>query len=223
MLIARFANRGQNARAKKPTGDLTRKTPHQARAKETLNAIFEATARILERRGRKALNTNYIASRAGICIGTLYQYFPNKEAILISMARALIESDSAALRDAVSESQKEQSKEPYRLVIHALIAELKKRRETRRAVIDTLIAEGLGDERAMSVQALAEVVAVKTDQLFPQRESPLSPAAIFVITRAVNGVLRATIEEKSELLGTPEFEDELVRLVGNYVLENAAM
>ncbi len=222
MLMARFANRGQNARAKKSTEDLTRRTPHQARAKETLNAIFEATARILERRGRKALNTNYIASRAGICIGTLYQYFPNKEAILISMARALIESDSAALRAALSRSHHEHSKEPYRLVIRALIAELEKRRETRRAAIDTLIAEGLGDERAMSVQALADAVTVKTGQLFPQRESPLSPAAVFVITRAVNGVLRATIEEKSDLLGTPEFEDELVRLVGNYVEENAA-
>jgi AcrR family transcriptional regulator len=220
MLMARFANRGQNARAKKPTGDLTRKTPHQARAKETLKAIFEATARILERRGRKALNTNYIAARAGICIGTLYQYFPNKEAILISMARALIESDSAALTNALSSSPDEPNKEPYRVVIHTLITELEKRRETRRAAIDTLIAEGLGCEQAISAEVLADIVAAKTDRLFPQRASPLSPAAVFVMTRAVNGVLRATIEEKSSLLGTPEFEDELVRMVGNYVVEN---
>jgi AcrR family transcriptional regulator len=220
MRTARFVKRDQNARAGKAAGNLTRRTPHQARAKETLNAIYEATARIIERRGRKALNTQYIADRAGICTATLYQYFPNKEAILISMARALIENDSAALTGALSRSCEEHCKEPYRVMIRTLIAELEKRRETRRAAIDTLIAEGLCDERAMSVQALAEAVVVKSVQLFPQRASPPSPTAIFVITRAVNGVLRATIEEKSPLLGTPEFEDELVRLVRNYVVED---
>ena len=220
MLTARFARRGQNARAKKTTGDLTRRTPHQARAKETLDAIYEATARILERRGRKALNTNYIAARAGICIGTLYQYFPNKEAILVSMARSLIESDGAALDRALSKGLDESGEEPHRLLIRALIAELEKRRETRRAVIDTLIAEGLGSEGALPAQTLADRIAAKIDRLFPQRTSPLSPTSIFVITRALNGVLRASIEEKSPLLGTPEFEDELVRLVGNFVVEH---
>jgi AcrR family transcriptional regulator len=217
MLTARFAKWGQNARAKKPTGDLVRRTPHQNRAKETLKAIFEATARILERRGRKALNTNYIAARAGICIGTLYQYFPNKEAILISMARELIESDGAALANALSNARNE----PDRVVIHTLIAELEKRRETRRAVIDTLIAEGLGSERAMPAQTLADMIAVRVNRMFPQRASPLSPTAIFVMTRALNGVLRATIEEKSALLGTSEFEDELVRLVRSYAVGNS--
>ena len=167
MLTARFVKRGQNARAKKTSGDLTRRTPHQARAKETLDAIYEATARILERRGRKALNTNYIAARAGICIGTLYQYFPNKEAILISMARSVIESDGAALDHALSKGVDESGEEPHRLLIRALIAELEKRRETRRAVIDTLIAEGLGSEGALPAQTLADRIAAKIDRLFP--------------------------------------------------------
>ncbi len=70
-----------------------RKTPTQRRAVETCAAIVEATARILEDKGQDALNTNRIAERAGVSVGTLYQYFPDKHAILV----ALIRRERAAL------------------------------------------------------------------------------------------------------------------------------
>jgi AcrR family transcriptional regulator len=57
---------------------LERRVPTQARAHATIEAIFEATARIIERDGVAALNTNVIAERAGLSIGTLYEYFPKK-------------------------------------------------------------------------------------------------------------------------------------------------
>jgi len=65
-----------------------RKTAKQARSRATQEAILEAAARILETRGRDALTTNAIATRAGVSIGSLYQYFPNKEAILATLIRA---------------------------------------------------------------------------------------------------------------------------------------
>ena len=200
--------------AKKQPADSMRRTPRQNRAKATLEAIFEASARILEREGRHALNTNHIAERAGIGIGTLYQYFPNKQAILVAMARAQVASDGAAVMNALAKTA---SSEPDRIAIRALISAFEKRWKTRRAVIDTLVAEGLGHERAKSVQAVAGMIAARSRQLLPARTTALSPTAIFVITRAVNGVLRATVEEESPVLKTREFEDELVRLVRGYL------
>lgn len=64
-----------------------RKTAKQARSRATQEAILEATARILESRGRAQLTTNEIARRAGVSIGSLYQYFPNKQAILATLIR----------------------------------------------------------------------------------------------------------------------------------------
>lgn len=64
-----------------------RKMPKQARAQHTVAAILEATARILEERGLEAANTNAIAARAGISVGSLYQYFGSKDAILAQLAR----------------------------------------------------------------------------------------------------------------------------------------
>jgi AcrR family transcriptional regulator len=64
-----------------------RRRPRQARSRATWEAIVEAAAQILERRGPAGFNTNEVAERAGVSIGTLYQYFEGKHAILAAAAR----------------------------------------------------------------------------------------------------------------------------------------
>lgn len=59
-----------------------RKFPRQGRSAETVKAIVEAAARILEQGGLGAFTTNAVAERAGVSIGSLYQYFPDKEALI---------------------------------------------------------------------------------------------------------------------------------------------
>ena len=66
---------------------IQRRRPKQARARATWDAIVEAAAQILERGGPEALTTNEIAARAGVSIGTLYQYFPDKAAIVLAAAK----------------------------------------------------------------------------------------------------------------------------------------
>ncbi|NKJ41623.1 MULTISPECIES: TetR/AcrR family transcriptional regulator [unclassified Novosphingobium] len=65
-----------------PPRQVPRKLPRQARAVETVAAIVEAAARILEQGGIAALTTNAVAARAGVSVGSLYQYFPGKEALV---------------------------------------------------------------------------------------------------------------------------------------------
>ena len=72
-----------------------RKQPLQSRAQKTVEVIVEATARILETRGHDGFTTNAVAERAGVSIGTLYQYFPNKDALL----GALIARETTLLVD----------------------------------------------------------------------------------------------------------------------------
>lgn len=68
-----------------------RKTPSQPRSALTVDAILEGAAHILERHGLEGYTTNAIAERSGVSIGSLYQYFPTKDAITV----ALIERESA--------------------------------------------------------------------------------------------------------------------------------
>jgi AcrR family transcriptional regulator len=62
-----------------------RKQPLQARAQETVRAIVRAAAQVFATRGYAASTTNHIAERAGVSIGSLYEYFPNKDALLIAL------------------------------------------------------------------------------------------------------------------------------------------
>ena len=59
-----------------------RKTPVQARSTASVNAILEATIQVLLKVGKDRLTTTIVAQRAGVSVGTLYQYFPNKSALL---------------------------------------------------------------------------------------------------------------------------------------------
>lgn len=95
----RETNRSSNARktsrvsrrAKGPDLDL-RRTPVQARGQATFERILDTTADLLESVGVDVLTTNLIAKTAGVNVATLYQYFPNKQAVLL----ALFERQSAA-------------------------------------------------------------------------------------------------------------------------------
>lgn len=70
----------------------------QARSEATVEAILEAAAQIFEGHGYAAGTTNRIAARAGVSIGSLYQYFPNKDAILVALVHRHLAEGAAALR-----------------------------------------------------------------------------------------------------------------------------
>lgn len=74
-----------------------RKRPSQARSRETVAAILEAAARVFEAHGYAAGTTNRIAARAGVSIGSLYEYFPNKDAIVVALAERELESERAEI------------------------------------------------------------------------------------------------------------------------------
>ncbi|OUR78952.1 hypothetical protein A9Q83_05970 [Alphaproteobacteria bacterium 46_93_T64] len=90
-----------------------RKVPLQARAAATVDAVMEATARILEESGVEGVNTNLVAERAGVSVGSLYQYFPSKESIFAELIRcnrqvlitdievAIAETDAMGLEPAI--------------------------------------------------------------------------------------------------------------------------
>ncbi|VVE34148.1 TetR family transcriptional regulator [Pandoraea terrae] len=192
-----------------------RKRPMQARAQHTVQTIFEATAQIIEEDGEDSLTTNRIAKKAGFSIGTLYQYFPTKEAILLAMIarerrRVMDELNERLARGAAEGVDPERIvRERLRVLIEAFGAGGRFKRSMIRLAWQLDHHENI----MQAMREAAEHIAVATSRLdSPALRAPTA-ATIFVLTRAVMGTLRSAALEDSPLLGTPEFEDELVRLV----------
>jgi AcrR family transcriptional regulator len=80
-----------------------RKRPRQRRAHETVDRILDAAARIFDERGYRAATTNHVAERAGVSIGSLYQYFPNKDALLVALAERHVRAAAEAFAERMSE------------------------------------------------------------------------------------------------------------------------
>ncbi|HEY4058009.1 MAG TPA: TetR/AcrR family transcriptional regulator [Kofleriaceae bacterium] len=72
-----------------------RKRPRQDRSKATVDAILAATAQVLVSKGFDGLTTNAVAEAAGCSIGSLYQYFPNKEALVAALIEHHLDIKSA--------------------------------------------------------------------------------------------------------------------------------
>jgi AcrR family transcriptional regulator len=98
-----------------------RKVPGQARSKETVSVILEASARVLESEGLREFNTNAIAAKAGVSIGSLYQYFPNKDTIVRALICSFEEELQDALQEAAQAGRGQQLKPRLKLLVRALV------------------------------------------------------------------------------------------------------
>lgn len=98
-----------------------RKRPRQARSVATFEAILEAAARILESLGFAGFNTNAVAELAGVSIGSLYQYFPSKESLIVELIRRERAELSNRIVEAIKQHDAADLKEKLKLVIQAAV------------------------------------------------------------------------------------------------------
>lgn len=185
-----------------------RKTPRQPRARASVDFVLEAAAQVLEATGEAGFNTNAVAARAGVSIGTLYRYFPDKTAIL----RELAVRESEAHRRAVTKILTEGSPglAPDRAMIRAFVRAFAGRSHARRIAVSALLAHADHGELAARFDAVE-------DNARDAQGRTLSRVQAFVLGRAVHGAMRAAVLEGADFLLSQEFEDELVRLGRAYL------
>lgn len=98
----------------------SRKQPKQARSAELVSAILEAAAQVLAREGAQRFTTARVAEKAGVSVGSVYQYFPNKAAILFRLQSDEWRQTSDLLRDILEDAQRPPL-ERLRASVHAFI------------------------------------------------------------------------------------------------------
>src|SRR4029077_6602190 len=178
----------------------------QARAEHTVDAILEAAAQILQSDGEEKLNTNRIAARAGFSIGTLYQYFADKEAIIAALAERERDKMLSTIVKALNNIEPGDFENAVRGIVRTLVGS--KRPRTRKIIMMTMMRRWqFAPDR--SGAGVIEQLIVETTGRRPGGGRPMTPAAAFVLTRAFMGAIRAAVLENSAHLESKAFEDEL--------------
>ncbi len=188
-----------------------RRAPKQDRAAATIDAILAAAFQLLERDGLKKLTTNHIAARAGVSIGTIYQYFRDKDDILAALA----ERHSTAIRDGIADLVIREPEGPgtIRHIIDLVMRSFEGEPATRAALMD---AAHRRDNRTLQHHHTAFLAALDGKAEGLQRI--LTPERAFILTHAPVTILRAALIESDLGLDPAKLADELTRLLEAYVI-----
>lgn len=213
-----------------PAVNVPRKRPRQQRSARMVEAILEAAARILELRGLEGFNTNAVADLAGASVGSLYQYFPNKNGLLAALihreldtlrseVRAAVEAAGgddllADLAPLVAAAVRHQAARPVLArLLDAAEEQLSLDPETRSIAADiaAAVAELLRRHVAMivpqePVEAAADIVAIARGLIdAAARRPPLDPRALEArVARAVLGYLTFGVANGANLTLGPQ-------------------
>jgi AcrR family transcriptional regulator len=193
-----------------------RKAPKQARSRATVEFIIQAAARVLGRQGWARFTTNEVAEAAGVSVGSLYQYFPNKHALVDAIMQRHFDAVLAVLRgvDASRHGSSRKAEELVRgmIAVHQIDPAL------HRVLLEEMPSRGklkaIHDEfKVESLRRYQALIAASTKR----RESACDEIAAQVLSAAVKGVIHdATINGTLEL---QTLKDELMDLVSGFLLK----
>lgn len=191
-----------------------RRKPKQERARVLVDAILTATAQLLRELGAKAVTTNKVAARAGVSVGSLYQYFPNKTALFTAVAeRHALETEQAIL-PLLDRLAVEPPEELVDTIVEALVA-----LERVDAVLHAeLMRLSLWGQTSGVIQTCRRTFEAHLADLLARRAAdlprPLDPTATArVLVRAMGGVFEVCAQEPDEGFDDALLTETLTRMV----------
>jgi AcrR family transcriptional regulator len=198
-----------------------RKPPRQSRSRATVEAILDATIRILDQAGAESASTSRIAEVAGVSVGTLYQYFANRDAIIDALQDREFERAIAMIhRLLVTGTVKTE-----RSIANAVVRGLSDLYRSSPALHRLLVIEGLQITPAERVQAFdAKIVGAVRSFLsvtgLPLRRSNLDAAA-FVVFQSVRATMLSYLLERPPTVSEEALTEELTDLLLRYLVQDS--
>lgn len=191
-----------------------RKSPKQARSKNIVDAVMESSAHIFANLGYEKTTTNRIAEKAGISIGSLYQYFPNKDSIFAK----IIEKTLSEHRIIIIDELKKRKSESLPQVIDAIISLLVDVFIDKKKFLQLLFVHipRLEKTRDLLFNRNAVVQDLKAHILeFHNEEIQVEnlEETMFVITNAIMGVVYTAILSDETLISPTNLKDQLALMV----------
>jgi AcrR family transcriptional regulator len=207
---------------------LPRRTPSQQRSRETVGVVFEAAMRELQRGDPTAVNVNRVAETAGVSIGSIYQYFPSKDALLSSLLahymRRRFDAIMAMIRAIQDEERATQTVVPLEEIMRRLVQGTIRLKQKGLPLEFALISwfARVGSLTSLTeldreyTEAMAE--ALRTLQEPPARIRPVDPQlAARILMQSIRAILLTTILQEPVLLDSEALSAEVTELAVRYL------
>src|ERR1022692_1587704 len=198
-----------------------RKTPLQARSTVTVEAISEATIQVLLSHGADRLTTTRVAERAGVSVGTLYQYFSNKQSLLLSALKKHLDRVVSAVELACRRNHGQQVSTMIESVVEAFVDAKMERSDISMALYATAVGvqEGALVNKAgkRARAAMASMLATAPNTKFA--DLPFTSLMLF---SAMGGATRAVLEAGSSPRMVRLLRKQLVLLCRGFLMSVAA-
>ena len=193
-----------------------RKIPVQARAAVTVEAIFEATIQVLLSHGPERLTTTRVAQRAGVSVGTLYQYFPNKRSLLFAVLEDHLDKVAAAVELACERARGKRLSEMVQHVVEKFVDAKMQRTDISTALYRVSAEVGgpalVKRTAERSRRALEAMLKTAPDAaLQPER------FAIQMMFSAMAGATRSVLEAGATPMMVQKLREHLVLLCKSYM------
>lgn len=200
---------------------LTRRNAQQARSQHKVELMLEAAMQLLEVCEVDALTTNAVAAKAGVSIGTLYQYFGDKHALLDALVAREVDAMTAKIVASLKSGAPEAPGDHVREVVRAVSNAYGGRDRVHRLLMEYSSGKARGGRLAPFYAQLIDICMAGESGLTGGARRSLTAAEAFVLTHAVSGVVR-TAAGSFDAPPMQEVEDALVKLVMGFASQMRA-
>lgn len=191
----------------------TIRNPIQDRAQKTVQAILTATTRVLSSDGYEGLNTNRVAEVAGVGIGSLYQYFKNKDQIIHSLIKSYIYKRYTLVQEHLSQSKPQELEVAVENVIEALIAAKRANHKFERILELQIPRMGALSLLEKFDQELVDYLKDYFKPFAHELNSEQLEFSLYVTIQAVRGTLVGVGLHRPQYLEKPELKSLITQMV----------
>jgi len=190
----------------------TRREPKQQRSRQTVDAVLEAVPRVLRRHGAKAITTNRVAEAAGVSIGSLYQYFPEKQAIFRALHDRHIDRVQHVIEGTMAHCTLVSLEEFTRELVEGLANVHAEDAELHELVSAAVPGGANGFKSALRAVFEQVISPAKQDRYTPEETKRM----LFVLPNMVEALVHGVAHQKQDI-SRAHAKDEAIRTVAVYL------
>lgn len=193
-----------------------RKTPIQARSTVTVEAISEAAIQVLLSHGAERFTTTRVAERAGVSVGTLYQYYPNKQSLLFAVLEHHMNNVAATIENACESACHKPLAEMIRETVEAFV-DAKMERADISVALYRVSADVGGPALIKRISQRSRRAIEAMLQTAPDAKSPPDKFALDIMLAALAGAIRSLLEAVPTPATVRKSREQLVLLCQSYM------